>query len=140
MIKTVIAFVLIACLSGCATFGQMEKGLNALQGENIQTAFNVLGYPTGKQVFGNDTVYFWQVNQSSSLILPQSSTTYGTIGTVPVYGTTTSSQVVPIHYNCLIKIVTDQYDIIRRWEYSGNIAGCEAYINRLNQYYEATNP
>jgi hypothetical protein len=139
MKQAIIIFVSMCCLSGCATFGQMEKGLNALLGKNIQTAFNVLGYPNGKQVFGNDTVYFWQVNHGGSLILPQLNTTYGTIGTTPVYGTSTSTQIVPIHYNCLIKIITDQYDIIKRWEYRGNIAGCEGYINRLNSYYKQTN-
>ena len=132
-------FLLVISLTSCATFGQMERGLTELQGEDIQTAFNVLGYPSGKQVFGTDTVYYWSVNSSGTLLLPHSTSTYGTVGTTPVYGTTYSTQAVPIHYNCLIKIVADEYGTIKSWEYRGNIAGCEGYIDRLNEYYENKN-
>lgn len=82
------AFVLVLCLwlCGCATFGQMERGLNSLQGQNIQTAFDVLGYPSGKQEFGSDMVYYWQVNSTGAVLLPQTSTTSGYVGMTPIHG------------------------------------------------------
>ena len=56
----------ISVTSGCASFGQMEDGLNSLMGRNEQDAFSVLGYPSGKQQFGGDTVYIWEVVDSLS--------------------------------------------------------------------------
>jgi hypothetical protein len=35
------------------------KGADAMIGEPIETAFNVIGYPDKKEQFGADTVYFW---------------------------------------------------------------------------------
>lgn len=136
-----IILVLLLCLGlvGCATFGQMQRGLNALQGRNVQTAFDVLGYPSGKQEFGSDTVYYWQVNSSGTILLPQTSTTSGYVGMTPVYGSTTYNQVVPVNYNCLIKLITDEKGIIKTWEYNGNYGGCASYIKRLNQYYNQSN-
>jgi hypothetical protein len=113
----------------------MERGLNALQGRDVQIAFDVLGYPSGKQEFGNDIVYYWQVDSSGAILLPQTSTTTGYVGMTPVYGSTTYNQVVPVNYNCLIKLVTDDKGVIKTWEYNGNYGGCASYIKRLNRYY-----
>jgi len=115
----------------------MENGLNALSGKDIRTAFNVLGYPSGKQEFGSNTVYFWSGSRVGEMYLPQTSTTYGTIGTTPFYGTTTSGQIVPVNYSCLIKLITNQNGMIISWEYEGNIGGCAYYIQNLNRYYES---
>lgn len=86
-----IVLILLSCLwfSGCATFGQMQRGLNALRGQDVQTAFDILGYPSGKQEFGSDTVYSWQVDSSGAILLPQTSTISGSVGMTPVYGSTT---------------------------------------------------
>jgi hypothetical protein len=81
---------LIPILSGCATFGQMEEGLNALMGNKIETAFDVLGYPSGKQEYGSDTLYIWGRNVSGGLVLPYTATTSGYVGSTSYYGTTTS--------------------------------------------------
>ena len=132
--KYVIYVVFFFLLSGCVTFTQMENGLNALSGKDERVAFDVLGYPSGKQIFGSDTVYFWSVNSSGVMFLPQTSTTTGMIGNTPVYGTTTYNQAVPVNSNCLIKLVVNSNGKIFRWSYNGNIAGCEHYINRLNNY------
>jgi hypothetical protein len=49
-------FLLLAVLiSGC-TFHYMGKGLNALVGKDVRYAFDVLGYPNGKQECGGDMV------------------------------------------------------------------------------------
>lgn len=127
-------------LTGCVSFSQMERGLESLVGENSQEAFNVLGYPSAKQEFGNDIVYVWSSSQSGTIFVPQTSTTHGTVGTTPVYGSTTYNQAVPVNYNCLIKLIADQDNTLRKWEYEGNIGGCAKYIRRLNDYYKSKNP
>jgi hypothetical protein len=124
--------------SGCVG-SMIENGLNALQNKDVRTAFNVLGYPSGKQDFGSETVYFWSFSESGTQFVPQTSTTSGSIGTVPVYGTTTYNQAVPYNYNCQIRLITDKSDRIIMWDYKGNLAGCSHYATRLNDYYKSQN-
>lgn len=131
------ALSLILALSGCVTFGQMETGLNSLMGSSEQAAFNVLGYPSDKQQFGNDTVYTWYTNSSGTVFIPQVATTYGSVGRIPVYGTTTTTQAIPVNYNCTIKLIANDNGILHRWEYNGNIGGCRTSINRLNSHVES---
>lgn len=121
-------------LSACATFGQMEKGLDALMGKSEQTSFSVLGYPSSKQEFGGDVVYTWFLNQSGTVFVPQTSTTTGYVGRTPIYGTTTYTQAMPVNYSCVIKIIARTDGTLKTWEYNGNIGGCTPYINRLNEY------
>lgn len=135
-----ILILIAAIVSGCATFGQMESGLNSLMGRNETEAFSVLGYPSGKQQFGSDTVYIWEVSNTGTLLLPQTATTYGTVGTIPVYGTTTYNQAVPINNSCLIKIAADSDGTLKNWEYKGNLGGCKNYISRLDSYNKLRNP
>ena len=117
----------------------MEKGLAALMDKDVATAFNVIGYPSGKNEFGDKTVYYWSVNTSMTMFLPQTSTTSGTVGMTPFYGTTTYNQAVPINCNCLIKLVANEDGKLIRWEYNGNLCGCNTYIDRLGRYYESQN-
>ena len=133
--KTILAALLVcALLSGCATFGQVDAGLKGLRGKNIQTAFDVLGYPSGKQEFGNDTVYYWSVEESSTMLLPTTSTTSGRVGDTSFSGTTTSNQLVPINNSCLIKLVAGKNGVIKNYEWTGNIGGLGRYANRLKNY------
>lgn len=121
--------------AGCATFGQLEAGLGALVGRNEREAFAALGYPSGKQQFGSDVVYVWGRSQNTAMFIPQTSTTTGYVGTTPVYGTTTTSQMIPLNYNCTIKVIAGAEDgIIKSWDYEGNLGGCAPYIQRLNSY------
>lgn len=135
-----LTILLALFLSGCATFGQLERGLNFMMDKDESVAFEVLGYPTGKQESGSDTVYYWSVSRSGTLFMPGTSTTSGTVGTTPYYGTTTYNQAVPVNYNCLIKLVSGPMGYLKHWEFDGNYGGCEHYISRVNQYYQANNP
>jgi hypothetical protein len=130
----------ISVTSGCASFGQMEGGLNSLIGRNEQEAFSVLGYPSGKQQFGGDTVYIWEVSRTGTLLLPQTVTTYGSVGAIPIYGTTMYNQAVQVNNNCLIKIAANSGGTLINWEYSGNYGGCTSYIDRLDTYNKLRNP
>ena len=129
-----IMFLSGALLAGCVTFGQLEEGLNALVGRHEREAFAALGYPDGKQEFSGETVYVWGRSHNTAMFLPQTSTTTGYVGTRPIYGTTTTTQVVPMNLNCTIKIVVGANSHIRTWEYEGNLGGCAPYINRVREY------
>lgn len=134
MKKNLAIVVAAVALSGCATFGQLEDGLNALVGRHEKEAFSALGYPNSKQEFSGDTVYYWGESRNSAVFMPQTSTTTGYVGRTPVFGTTTSSQLVPVSYNCTIKLVVGEDKVIKDWEFSGNLAGCEPYIKRVKSY------
>ena len=41
-----VAAVAALPLPGCVTFGQMDQGLSSLVGQPVDTAVNVLGYPS----------------------------------------------------------------------------------------------
>jgi hypothetical protein len=133
-----IFMLITAAIGGCATSAQMESGLNSLIGRNEQDAFAVLGYPSGKQQFGKDTVYIWEISSTGTLLLPQTVTTYGTVGTIPVYGATTYNQAIPISSNCLIKIAANPAGTLINWEYRGDWSGCSSYINRLGSYHKSS--
>jgi len=134
--KTVAVAAILVALTGCA-FTHMTKGLQALSGHGIQTAFSVLGYPDAKQEYGGDTVYIWSTNRSGVLFLPQTSATQGYVGITPVYGMTTYNQAVPINYKCTIKIVADSNGMIKYCEWGGNEGGCRSYASRLSRYYKS---
>ena len=131
-----VLLALVALLLGSSCVStHMDKGLAALHGKKIETAFSVLGYPDSKQEFGDDTLYVWSNSRSGGMFLPTSSTSYGYVGSTPVYGTTTYNQFVPVSYFCTIKLVTDSTDCIKHWEWSGNMGGCQGYAERLRRYY-----
>lgn len=128
--KHFIALAVVG-FAGCATFSQMESGLDRLVGQPIQAAFDTIGYPSGKQRYGSDTVYYWSSSHQGGMVVPTVQSTSGYVGSTPVYGTTTGSQYVPINAQCEIKIITNSSDMISKWEYNGNHAGCDAYTRRL---------
>jgi hypothetical protein len=134
ILKSLIAAGVPFMLSGCATWGQMDDGLQALGGKPIDEAFKVLGYPQGKQQFGSDTVYYWGSSSSGVMYVPQSTTTSGYVGNTPVYASTSYNQAVPINYNCNIQIAADSLGTIKRWQYNGNLGGCRGYIEGLHEY------
>jgi hypothetical protein len=134
MKKSICAIGSAVLVSGCATFGQLESGLSGLMGRNEREAFAALGYPNTKQEFGGDTVYVWGRSTGGVMFIPQTTTYTGNVGRTPVYGTATSSQMVPVNYNCTIKLVASSSGTLKSWEYDGNIGGCEGYIKRLKAY------
>jgi hypothetical protein len=138
--KKLSKLIIVILLAGCATFGQLEEGLNSLMGKQDTEAFSVLGYPSSKQEFGNDTVYSWYLSQSGTLFVPQTSTTTGYAGRTPLYGVTTYTQAVPVNYSCQIKLIAGKNGTLKSWEFDGNLGGCTQYINRLKTYSAPKTP
>lgn len=131
-----LILILALAITGCATFSSMEKGLDKLNGKNISEAFQLLGYPSGKQTFGQDTVYVWSNNQQGTMYMPQTATTSGLVGNTYYSGQTSYNQAVPVNYNCEIKIVATESGTIKNWQYNGNRGGCSNYISTLSKYAE----
>jgi len=140
MKKLILIIFAIHFLFGCATFQTMEKGLTELGGHHINDAFQVLGYPSAKQEFGDVTVYIWNVQSSGALPMPQTTTTTGYIGSTPVYGQTQSMMWMPVHYQCEIKLGCNSDGYIQTWEYYGNHGGCNQWMQRLTKYYNDQHP
>lgn len=138
MKKFVISMLLILLLffCGCVSIQKAEKGLDKLMHKEPEEAFQVLGYPSKKKQFGDDTVYIWVVDRQGSVIVPQTAYTSGTFGTTRFYSQTTTSQTIPVHSLCKIKLVEGEYGRLKRWEYKGNRKGCRQFFKRLVDYYE----
>ncbi|MGX8940139.1 hypothetical protein ACWWJF_05585 [Symbiopectobacterium sp. Eva_TO] len=114
----------------------MDDGLNRLVGKNKEVAFDVLGYPNQEQKFDDVKVYSWISSSTGFAVYSTPQTTYGTVGNTSFYGTTTQTSAIPVEYNCKIQVATDINGIIKKYNYEGNMGGCETYIQRLNNYFK----
>jgi len=126
-----VAVALVGCVPD-----DMDKGLNALMGQDIHAAIGRLGYPDGQRTVLGDKVYFWGFSRKFSPPVSSISTTSRMAGETPIYGTTTSTSGLPPILNCRIQITTDQNDIIKssRWSgWIGSLSGCAPYAQALVQ-------
>lgn len=131
-----IAVISAVLLSGCATFGQMDDGLEALKGKNKDEAFEALGYPDREQTFDDTKVYTWQNTTNDTAILSSPRLTTGTVGNTSFNASTMQTDYVPVTYSCKIQISTSSVGIIKNYSYEGSMGGCESYIHRLNRYFK----
>jgi hypothetical protein len=133
VISGIVFAVSAFALSGCTTFSHMETGLNSLMGQPLQAAIDTLGYPKGQMKVGDDTVYGWGREFSMNMPQYQTSNTYGQVGGTGFSATTGTTTYVPTNYNCNIRIAVGPDNLIKDWEFDGNIGGCEAYSERLER-------
>ncbi len=126
-----------AVLVGCATWGQMNEGLQGLLGQPIEVAINKIGYPTSEQTLAGRKLYRWGSSSQQMAYLPTTTTTTGSFGAgsgfAPYSATTTGGTFVPVNYNCQITLAVDAKETIIHYEYNGNLGGCERYINALKK-------
>jgi hypothetical protein len=136
-ISAFLAGVMVA-LGGCTTWGQMQKGLQTLNGQPLDAAVRTLGYPNSETNIAGMHLVAWSSNSSGTVFLPQTSNTYGTAyasnGNFATYSGTTS-YVVPmqLNYSCTITMQVSPDGVIQGSRYSGNMGGCHPYIQALNQ-------
>jgi hypothetical protein len=131
MKKLLIAAAGLSVLAGCTTFKDMEKGLTGLVGMPAQAAFDRLGFPTAEERIAGQTVYVWANANSYTVPILTSHTTTGRVDRRPFTATTTTTEFLPINEHCTVRMIVDDHDIIRRWDFTGNIGGCENYGKRL---------
>jgi hypothetical protein len=126
--RLIFVVLLIVPLASCVS-SRLNDGLQSLVGKNIQAAVARLGYPDGQRTMLGDTIYIWHTSQNVSLPVTTTSTTTGTVGTAPIYGSTTNTQWVPENFNCIVQIATDRNGTIKSYQWSGNMGGCERYAS-----------
>jgi hypothetical protein len=130
MKEAIVLLVLTLCLSGCVA-RHMNEGLNKLLGQNVQVAIDHVGYPDTQRTMLGHTIYVWGRSQSGVMPIFNSGTTTGMIGDAPVSTTTTSTDFVPVNYNCTIQLAVDSDQIIKSMQWAGNAGGCSPYAKAL---------
>lgn len=130
MKRPILMVGVVICLTGCVE-QNMNDGLRQLKGQNISVAVAKLGYPDTQRTMLGDVIYVWTSSHDTTLFLPSTATTSGTVGNTPVYGTTTTTEAVPANFNCTIQMATDASGQIKSTQWSGNMGGCEPYANAL---------
>lgn len=118
-------------LAGCVS-RNMNEGLQGLIGQDIHVAVDRLGYPDAQRTVLGDKVYIWSASHNVSLPMTTMSTTTGSVGGAPVYGTTTNTTFVDTNFNCTITLGTDTNGRIKNYRWSGNMGGCEQYARALH--------
>lgn len=137
--KRIAGMCALTCaLSGCVTFGQMDKGLSALRNQPVSVAVQVLGYPAGEREVAGMKIVHWGRQQTGLMPLTSygQNSGFGTVGTTPFSytGTSASTQYVPLNFNCDIDLAIGPAGFVQGYQYSGNLGGCGAYIKALNRY------
>lgn len=80
---------------------------------------------------GEDTVYGWGRNFTMNMPQYRTATTTGYVGATPYSATTGTWGSVAAQYQCDIKIAVGPNNVIKTWQYDGNIGGCSAYASAL---------
>lgn len=135
MKKLLIGTVSLA-LAGCATTTTnktLDNGLTSLVGQPIQAAYDRLGYPNGSQTMNGDTFYVWSTNRNVVMPTYNNGTAYGTVGTTPFQVNTSMPGMMPMNFNCSIRLIVGGDGIIKSWDYQGNAGGCQGYVKMLKR-------
>lgn len=126
MLRTVLTIIVPMLLAACATFGDLNDGLYALVGKDINLAVSVLGQPSGKRQLEANTVYTWTTSRVAGIA--RTGFVPGPQGPVGYIAPATVVQ------DCLVDLHADSSGKITKAEYSGNMTSCNDYIVRLNQW------
>lgn len=143
MKRVVIGLVAVISLAGCATFGQLETGLNSLIGQDLSVAVAQLGFPSAEREVAGMRLVEWGRSNNATFAMPTSSTTTGYVQsgnrTANYSATTMSSTPVTMNFQCHITLQVDSANIVRRYQYEGNLGGCQPYIRALKEQAESAN-
>ena len=131
--KKVILVGILIVLGGCSATQNMDKGLRALSGKKIDTAFRILGYPENKQEFNGVTVYIWNNSLNTVRVYTEPRMVYGTVGKEEIRTIVNENQYVPVTLSCRIQIAVDKNGYIKDYSYDDD-GGCLSYSRRLEKY------
>lgn len=133
--KKTISVIAMLGLTGCATWGQLDEGLDSLVGRPLDVAITKLGYPATEQTIAGRKLYRWGNSTQGMAYMPSTTTTSGILGVgaraVPYTATTDGGSYVPVSYACNLTLATNSAGIVISYQYEGNLGGCERYINAL---------
>lgn len=122
-------------LTGCAADGMkvLDAGLSSLVGLPIQSAYDRLGYPNGSQNMNGDTFYIWSTNRNVVMPVYQPGSAYGSVGNTPFQVNTNTPGMMPMNFNCSIRVIAGSDNVIKSWDYQGNAGGCQGYVQSLRR-------
>lgn len=132
MKRIYLALLVLPILSACAS-SPVGPGLQALQGKNIRTAIDHLGYPDYEQEIVGDKVYTWSTREIVTDVYPVA-THHGRRGGGYRYVPDTYT------YSCTIKIITDQNDVIKTSQAASRSGGCSTYNRAFDRILEQYGP
>lgn len=136
MNQLIKSFFIVCCaiVSGCASFGDLEAGLNSLVGKPVDTAVHIFGYPDSRVPYEDKTIMVWGSRGIGAYSVPQTAYSTGYVGNYAYYGQTQYNQTVYYEQKCEIKLICDSENTILTWQYKGNLAGCNPYISSITEY------
>lgn len=129
--RLISVFVAVA-LAGCATT-RLNDGLKKYLGHDVKEVVDRLGYPTGQRSVMGDTIYIWSQSENSTFPMPTTSRTTGQVAGMPVSGTTTGTEWVPMNFSCTIQIAVSDAGYIKNIQWEGNQRGCSSYANAISR-------
>ncbi len=132
LLKT-IALISLGAVSGCVTMDSAKPAMEALKGQPLSAAIAKLGYPDSQMSIAGKKVYTWNNHDSGSYTLPTYNTATTYVNGQPIYSTVQGSRTTSYDYECKLKIIASQSDIIENFEWDGDIGGCEAFAMRLQK-------
>ncbi|MCB0340627.1 MAG: hypothetical protein H6626_13540 [Pseudobdellovibrionaceae bacterium] len=133
MLRFLLLFSIFT-ISSCASLKKMEPGLERLRGQRIGKAFKILGYPDDKIETGDRHIYIWSVDRTYTEYQTRTKTTTKVVDNKVVEESVSSQEPVVVNDFCKIKIGTSTRDIIRDYEYNGDLQGCSKYMKPLKEY------
>ena len=126
-------------LSGCATVGNIDKGLQVLKAQSIETAASFLGDPDNYVEMPNSKIYTWVNIENVNVTLPNTHTggystsrsaEYpGVSDVVTAYGTKTDRY----RFNCKLTFRTNMEGIITATKVEGHAIGCWDYKKTVSK-------
>ena len=131
-ILTTLLGAIFFLLSGCAAVGNIDKGLQVLKGQSIETAASFHGDPDNYVEMPNSKIYTWVNIENVNLTLPNIPTDYstsrsgeypGVSDVVTGYGTKAGRY----SFNCKLTFRTDMEGIITSTKVEGDAVGCRDY-------------
>jgi hypothetical protein len=128
---TVLLIAIFALTAGCA-IKRLEKGMDSLLGQPVNSLIAKIGFPTEEKVVAKRKIYVWQISSTHLSTNTQTSTYSGTVGTKPVYGTaTTYGGTTAMPVSCKLTVEVDSDEKIIYWIGEGSEFGCGPYARRF---------
>ena len=132
-----ICSVLTFGLSACTNYMQTtSRGLQQLEGSNLDRAIQYLGYPDDEKEIAGKTVYIWDRRDVETYPV-STGVGFGTYGSGVSLGVgypITRANV----YGCRIRLFTEAKKIVN-YELTGDGSGCAPYAKRLQPLLPAQN-
>jgi hypothetical protein len=130
-VKEWIILGFVGLLAGCASSSsKLDRELRSYVGQKITALSAVFGDPESVLETVSETQYTWTVENRFVITRRKLSMNTDDLSRMPVLPATLGSENVHLHYQCNLRVVTDQGGIIKNFHAKGN-EGCERLVTEL---------